>query len=636
MRGDYILAGVILLIGAVLLALTFGFLDSGGIDYDDDHTLMWDDYRELTDYDNVLGANGSIEVVSIGGAPYIHAAAVGKGQIVYNDGKVANFRVTKATVDLVLMDGQSNAAYYLKNALPPEADQAPAPEAGTCYYFGRLTDPKMNYDFGSISDYAIHDFIDPATGLLRIGDKGPEFCKEYVEATGHKVIWVSLGIIGKRVITWLPPDGSNWVYDADMMQALNTGLSDMPIEIDKTIMLWAQGESDKNANTSISTYKTRFMTFYDAIPAAWGHKIDSCYLISGKTSNMGKINDALAELAAEHDDIKLAVTPELIDTFTVENGLMIWDDLHYSQQGDNAVASAAVRYVLRDMGYSVADPAPIYLMQSVAVTGVGGSIAAPSTVTLYRTDLTQGRAWVTWETMPETDVTGTFTVEGSATVSEALILPYAPAPMLIITVINEFTVDNLTYSVSGTDAAVIGYTGTPGTVTIPTTVSREGVAWNVTSIGAGAFQDCATLTALDLGNVTDIGNSAFYNCTALESVTAAEVVRVGSNGFRGCSALTSIDLPKATILLGYCFNYCTSLETVNAAALESVSGFAFRGCTATTSVTIGPLTGTVSADAFSAWTFYDTDGVTVLTKTAANLANSEFAGTYNKLVKVVS
>jgi len=625
---DYFAAGVIISIGAVLFVLACVYLDSGGIEYDEDNTWEWDDYREAPA--GMLGVSGPLEIVDIDGVTYIHAKDTGKGEIMFERGKPERILVEPAVADLILMDGQSNAAYYLKNDIPPEADKAPAPKVGTCWYFGRLTDPKMNYDFGDISDYAIHDFIDPSTGVLRIGDKGPGFCKEYTEATGHKAVWVSLGIIGKRISTWLPPSGTNWTYDQGMMEALNAQLADLPVKIDRTVMMWAQGESDKNAGTSIAAYKEKFMTFYDAIPQAWGYDIDACYLISGKTSNMGDINTALAQLADEHEDIKLAVPASLIDTFSVENGLMYSDDLHYTQEGDNAVANAAARYVLNDMKLSVGT-APIYLMQALTGVVTGGTYNAPTSVTTYSTDGGRGRVSATFTGTVDTSAEGYTVIDGSAVVSPERLLPYVTA-VEIVDVFSQIRQGGLVYSV-GESATLTGYEGSPTAVNVPATVSRSGLTFDVTAIGTSAFQDCTTITSADLGSVSDVGNGAFYNCTALETVTAPGVLRVGPNGFRGCSSLTAIDLPLATTLQGYAFNNDASLRTVSIPSVTSIEGFVFRLCPATVEVTFGPLTGTVTESAFSAWTFYDADGTTVLAKTPANLANSTFRGTATALVK---
>jgi hypothetical protein len=284
------------------------------------------------------------------------------------------------------------------------------------------------------------------------------------------------------------------------------------------------------------------------------------------------------------------------------------------------------------MGHTVG-AAPSYLMQAVTGIVTGGAYEAPASVTTYATDGGRGRVSATFSGTVDTATEGYTVIEGAAVVSPARLLPYVGA-VDIVDVFSQIRQDGLIYSVAEA-ATLTGYEGTLTRVTVPATVGRSGLTFDMTRVAASAFQDCGTLTALDLGKVSAVGNSAFYDCTALASLTAPDVVTIGSNGFRGCSALTAISLPNTSSLGAYSFNYCTALESVNIPAAASISGYAFRGCTAATNVTLGPLTGTVSADAFSAWTFYDSDGVTVLAKTAANLANSEFAGTYNKLVKVV-
>lgn len=628
------IAAVAILVGAVLLALTFGFLDSGGVEIKDENNLMWDDYRPINGA-GILGASGAIEIVDVAGSSYIHAKETGYGKVVYSNGKEIDYRVTRAVFDMIIMNGQSNSAYYYIHDTPPEADKAPAPPIGTSYYYGRLDNPKMNYTIQPIDDYALHDFIDPETGELRLGDKGPGFCSEYVKATGHKALWVGIGIGAKRVAAWLPPDSSCWVYDQEVFDRLNADLKGLPIDIDRTFMLWAQGESDKSAGTTVSTYVSRFMTFWNAASAAWGHDIDTCYLIAGRTAKVGNINTAFNQLAAQNDDIKLAVGANLVDSFTISNGLMVDDNLHYMQEGDNAVANAAVRYVLQDLGFTVPEPAPVYLLQTRLGVTVNDTFTPPDYTTAYMTDGRSMTVGAAFEGTVDTSAAGTTVLHGTAVISESRLLKAVPPATLIVTVIDAFTLDGVKYSVSGTDATVTGYEGTPTVVTVPATVSKEGLTWNVVSIGAAAFQDCPTLTALDLGSVKEVGNSAFYNCTALETVTATEVITIGSNGFRGCAALTAISLPNATTLQAYAFNYCTSLESVNIPAAASLSNYVFRGCTATTSVTLGPLTGTLG-DAFGAWTFYDSDGTTVLAKTAANLAGNTFEGTANRLVKVTA
>lgn len=155
-----------------------------------------------------------------------------------------------------------------------------------------------------------------------------------------------------------------------------------------------------------------------------------------------------------------------------------------------------------------------------------------------------------------------------------------------------------------------------------------------TSIGNSAFANCTALESISIPLVETIDGGAFRWCTALESISLPAATSIGGTAFRDCTALESIVAPAATSIGGEAFRDCTALESVSLPAVTSVAYSAFASCTAITSVALGPLTGTLDDSAFQSWTFYDTDGTTVLQPTAANLANSTFQGVYNALVKV--
>ncbi len=58
-------------------------------------------------------------------------------------------------------------------------------------------------------------------------------------------------------------------------------------------------------------------------------------------------------------------------------------------------------------------------------------------------------------------------------------------------------------------------------VVIPSSVTYNGVTYNVTSIGENAFADCSLLYTVTIGeNVQQIGNNAFNGCSRLSSVTS--------------------------------------------------------------------------------------------------------------------
>ena len=67
---------------------------------------------------------------------------------------------------------------------------------------------------------------------------------------------------------------------------------------------------------------------------------------------------------------------------------------------------------------------------------------------------------------------------------------------------------NKTAEVTGSDDAEYS-----GSITIPATVTYDGVEYNVTSIGSSAFEDCGGLTSITIPErVTEIRNNAFAYC----------------------------------------------------------------------------------------------------------------------------
>lgn len=424
MRGDIIAAGIILVVGAFLLATLFGFMDADGQSYD-----RQIEYEDWIDYDTgtILGTEGPIEIVN----GKIHAIGVGNAHIVKQDGSIYRIKIVPAHADLILMNGQSNAAYYKADGdLPDAADlqKTPSPALGKAFYFGSET--RMPYrETDNVSTFGIYDFVDPA-GAVRVGDKGPGFCKEYTEITGKKALWVSLGIPSKRIAAWDQPNGSAWTQDICIMDAFNAKLKDTGFIIDRTIVIWSQGESDYLHNTGYAHYISAFQQLHDAAPSAWGHSIDAWYLLEGRTEKVGWVNQAFEQLATDMPDVNIATLAVLVDSFSVANGFMEPDNLHYSQLGDNALANGAARSIAGAKGI-----APVYLIQDRLTATVGSAAEAPTTAILYRTDGSPALALVTWDSAPDTATAGEYVIYGTPSgVTQGMCLQFTPRPMLIVTV----------------------------------------------------------------------------------------------------------------------------------------------------------------------------------------------------------
>ena len=79
-------------------------------------------------------------------------------------------------------------------------------------------------------------------------------------------------------------------------------------------------------------------------------------------------------------------------------------------------------------------------------------------------------------------------------------------------------------------------------VTIPATVTYEGVTYTVTGIANLAFFKCPELIRVIMpSTITSIGNRSFKDCTRLTSITFPENLQsIGVYAFDGCTALTDI------------------------------------------------------------------------------------------------
>ncbi len=224
-----------------------------------------------------------------------------------------------------------------------------------------------------------------------------------------------------------------------------------------------------------------------------------------------------------------------------------------------------------------------------------------------------------------------------------------------------FTIGDLTYSVTdeaNQEATITGCTVTATTVTIPATVTYNGVEYSVTGIAELVFTNCSALTAIEVapenahyssldgvlfnkdktvlvqypiakaGNtytipnsVDSIGNRAFQLCSTLTQITIPEnVTKIGEWAFAG-SALTQATVPGSVTSIGIgAFQECSELTevTLNCSNLgeqmfaldsklttvnlqdnvTSIGNFAFYSCSGIQGITIPNSVNSIGNSAF--------------------------------------
>jgi len=242
------------------------------------------------------------------------------------------------TLDVIVIDGQSNAQYWgwtANNICDPSAVNASGLGAPShdLYYYGDATPTyygpvytQPTYDT-TLASYDLHKMYD---GDWKIGSYGPTLAKMISERSGHDVLVIDVGV-GAAPIQWLTSTGPGGIWAEKI---ISDALSKVPSKyhVDMLGMVWAQGESD--ASTAVATYVERFNTLYNSLNDKFG--LEKVYIIKTRDAYGGNAILAQEQLAADNENISIAT--DITDTFTTENGLLNTDNLHYTQKGRTAIA----------------------------------------------------------------------------------------------------------------------------------------------------------------------------------------------------------------------------------------------------------------------------------------------------------
>lgn len=246
------------------------------------------------------------------------------------------------TLDVVIISGQSNAQYnsnYADLTLVNETFGSPSTD---CYFYGydqsNLVRPANN--LGELDRLSSLKFAPMySDGAWRIGCTEPGLAYTLGNKTNNDVYVINVALGGLSIDHFEPGhDAADYATTliADAMSKIPSTYE----KINKVGWMWCQGESDDD--TTVDAYIASFNNvqgFYDNL----GFK--TCYLVQTRSVDSGNAYDAQATIAATNPNVVLASTAP--ESFTVANGEMLSDDLHYSQKGRDIVSV--------DVGTAMAD-----------------------------------------------------------------------------------------------------------------------------------------------------------------------------------------------------------------------------------------------------------------------------------------
>lgn len=239
-------------------------------------------------------------------------------------------------LDVFLLIGQSNAATGNQN--PAEA--SPKPEIDRAYYFGTATDaiyyPENVVESGSYSLEGMGIYSMNTDGGELLGNIDAPFAAKYGKLSGNKVLVINGAVPGTEVSQWQNGQPvyqyAKTVFDT-AMAAIPDGFTSVTLKS----VLWVQGEN--NAYTNVDSYMTQFVAMWESIKT-WdysGQHFGSIVINQVGKSVAPNPYLAQSKLAAEYSDIYLGCTAA--STFTIDNGLMGTDTIHYTQKGDNIIGT---------------------------------------------------------------------------------------------------------------------------------------------------------------------------------------------------------------------------------------------------------------------------------------------------------
>lgn len=274
------------------------------------------------------------------------------------------------TLDIVVLGGQSNAAYTLGTPrVDPEVTRENVPLPSTnCYYFG--TDSRPVYHSTDLNGCTIHNMIQESQ--WHIGGEEAAIAYYLSEKTHDDVLVINVAVPGQSIDKFLP--GTQ--YGDRIVEILDLALPMVPSHYSEIRcgFVWIQGEADKT--TPIADYIADF----DIIQGVFsGFGFDMCYMVQTRPSDSGNATAAQREIVETHPNVIMASYAPA--TFSVSSGTLVeGNEIHYTQKGRDivgedlgtAIAAREASHLRELAGSEIILIIPVIVLLSIiAVVGYG-------------------------------------------------------------------------------------------------------------------------------------------------------------------------------------------------------------------------------------------------------------------------
>lgn len=269
------------------------------------------------------------------------------------------------TLEVYVIAGQSQGVWEFSKDLDVVNAEVPSPEK-TAYYYGnsnpvlwQLKDGQPDWDT-TYTTYGIHE-AHYANGWI-IGDIEPSLAYGITKASNHDVYLINVCEKG-RTLEYLNTDGKSFIEEV-----LTHALDEIPknIRINYGGCVFMHGEAD--ATTAVDTYVEEFETFKGFIQS-YGFK--TFYIVPTVPANAGNAIEAQEKIAESDKDVIL--TKNIAASFTVENGLLKSDGVHYTQKGDDLIGAEVCSYLpqsLPDNSFELLQLIPIMFVLALIIMAV--------------------------------------------------------------------------------------------------------------------------------------------------------------------------------------------------------------------------------------------------------------------------